>query len=96
MLKLVLCLVSSLFLAVLVLHLRQQRLEINHQANQLHNEVEEQQARLWNQQLEIAVYTAPNAIAHTVGNHELKMVPRAPLPAEQANWVDVAEDPRAE
>ena len=96
MLKLIICLGSSLLLAVLVLHLRQQRLEINHQANQLHNEIEEQQARLWSQQLQIAEFTAPNAIEHTVGNQKLKMVPRAALPAEQANWIDPAEDPRAE
>ncbi len=96
MLKLLLCLVSSMSLAVLVLQLRQQRLELNHQVNQLHNEIAGQQARLWNQQLEIAVATAPNAIAKTVSNRDLKMVPRSPLPAQKANWIDAQENPDAE
>ena len=96
MLKILLCLVSSTLMAVLILQLRQQRLELNHQVNQLHNEIEGQQAKLWNQQLEIAVFTAPNAIAKTVHNHELKMVPRNPLPAQKANWIDYGENPDAE
>ena len=96
MLKILLCFVSSTLIGVLVLQLRQQRLELNHQVNQLHNDIEGQQAKLWNQQLEIAVFTAPNAIAKTVSNHELKMVPRSPLPAQKANWVDGPADPDAE
>ena len=79
MLKLMLCLVCSLLLAVIMLQLRQQRIELNYQANQLHNQIEAQQAKLWNQQLQIAVYTAPNAISQTVDEHSLKMVPRTPM-----------------
>jgi cell division protein FtsL len=93
MLKLVLCLLCSVLLAVLMLHLRQQRLELNHQANKLHNQIEAQQARLWNQQLQIAVYTAPNAISQTVGAHELNLVPQSPLPAGASNWIDVRGEP---
>jgi cell division protein FtsL len=95
MLKLLLCLATGMFLAVLMLHLRQQKLELNHEVNQLHNRIESQQARLWNQQLQIAVFTAPNAITHTVDTHDLKMVPRSPLPAKTANWID-ARDADAE
>ena len=79
MIKLLLCLTTCLCLAVLVLQLRQQRLELGYQSNQLHNKIEDQQARLWNQQLQIAVYTAPNAISQTVDEHSLKMVPRTPI-----------------
>jgi hypothetical protein len=47
--------------------------------------------------LQIAVYTAPNAIAHTVSNHDLKLVPRAPLmrdkTAQATGWIG---DPDAE
>ena len=97
MLKLLLCLVSALLIAVLMLHLRQQRLELNHQANLLHNQIEAQQARLWNQQLQIAVYTAPNAITKTVGDHSLKLVPQSPPRAGRAvnavNWLDTRVDP---
>ena len=96
MLKLLLCLFSSVLLGVLMLQLRQQRLELNHQANKLHNQIEAQQAKLWNQQLQIAMYTAPNAIARTVGEHALDLVPVSPLPAgKQTNWIDNM-DPDAE
>ena len=89
MLKLVLCLFSAILLAVVMLQLRQQRLELNHQSNKLHNQIEAQQARLWSQQLRIAEYTAPNAISQTVGAHELKMVPQSPLPGGRSSWMDV-------
>jgi cell division protein FtsL len=95
MLKLLLCLTTAFLLGVLILHLRQQKLELNHQANQVHNEIEAQQAKLWNQQLQIAIFTAPNAIRQTVETHDLKMVPRSPLPAKTANWIDT-NNPDAE
>ena len=94
MLKLLFCLLSSLLLAVLVLHLRQQKLELAHQANQLHNDIEALQARLWNQQMRIAIPTAPNAIAKTVDGHDLKMVPRSSAPMTAGAWVD--RDPGAD
>ena len=96
MLKLLLCFTTSLLLAVLVLQLRQQKLELAHQANQIHNAIEAQQAKLWNQQLQIAVYTAPNAISKTVGDRQLKMVPQTPLPAVRTNWIDASGNPDAE
>src|SRR3954453_22131464 len=89
MLKLLLTLSLSLILAVALLQLRQQRLELNYQPNRLHNQIRDSQARLWNQQLQIAVYTAPNAISKTVGEHQLKLVPQTPLPASVANWIDM-------
>jgi len=88
MLKLLICLVCAVLIAVAMLHLRQQRLELDHQANLLHNQIEAQQAKLWNQQLQIAVYTAPNAISKTVGDHSLRLVPRAPMTARQTSWID--------
>ena len=92
--ELILCLFSAVLIAVLMLHLRQQRLELNHQANLLHNQIEAQQARLWNQQLQIAVYTAPNAITQTVKTHDMKMVPQAPLPRGRTHWIDVPKPAR--
>ena len=92
MLKILLCLSTSMFLAVLILQLRQQKLELNHEVNQLHNSIESQQSKLWNQQLQIAVVTAPNAIAQTVHTHDLKMVPRSPLPAQTANWIQQGDE----
>jgi len=96
MLKLLLCIFCSALLGALLLQLRQQRLELNFQTNRLHNQIEQSQAKLWNQQLQIAVYTAPNAISETVGKRDLKMVPQAPLPAQKANWLDASVDPNAE
>lgn len=76
MVKLVLCMLLALGLAMMVLQLRQQRLELNYKVNQLHRQIESQQAKLWNQQVQIAVYTAPNAIQQTVTVHDLHLVPR--------------------
>jgi cell division protein FtsL len=96
MIKLLICIFSGLVLAVVMLQLRQQRLELNYQTNQLHNQIEASQARLWNQQLQIAIYTAPNAISQTVGNHDLHLAPPTTLPAGRANWLDAGMDPDAE
>ena len=95
MLKLLLCLAFTISLGVAVLQLRQQRLELNFQTNRLHNQIRSSQAKLWNQQLQIAICTAPNAITKTVGEKNLNMVPTAPLPARQANWI-AGHDPDAE
>jgi hypothetical protein len=96
MLKLLICIFFAALLGAVMLELRQQRLELNFQANRLHTEIEASQSKLWNQQLQIAVYTAPNAISETVGKRDLKMVPQAPLPAQNSNWIDPANDPAAE
>src|SRR3954463_11860722 len=88
MVKMLVCLICAMGLAVMTLQLRQQRLELNYKVSQLHRQIEAQQAKLWNQQLQIAVYTAPNAISKTVGDHSLKLVPRAPLTAKQTSWID--------
>jgi hypothetical protein len=94
MVKLLLCLFSVVALAAVMLQLRQQRLELSHQNNVLHNAIESHQSKLWSQQLQIAVYTAPNAISKTVGEHALKMVPRTPLPAGQTHWMDARPLPQ--
>ena len=78
MLKLLLCLFAALLIGVAVLQIRQQRLELNYQVNQLHNQIEDRQAKLWDQQLQIAIYCAPNAISRTVGQQQLDMVPQTP------------------
>jgi cell division protein FtsL len=96
MLKLLLTLAFSMILAVVLLELRQQRLELNYQTNRLHDQIRKSQSQLWNQQLQIAVYTAPNAISKTVGEQKLNMVPEAPLPAHSARWIDPTQNPDAE
>ena len=95
MLKLLICIVSAAVLAALLLQLRQQRQELGYQNSRTHDQIKDQQARLWNQQLQIAVYTAPNAIRQTVSNHDLKMVPQAPLPRGRTYWIDVNVPPQS-
>ncbi len=87
MIKLILCLVSSIVIAACVLQLRQQRINMNYESNRLHDQLEAGQARLWNQQLQIAVCTAPNAITETVGHHDLKMASPALGQTVTQNWV---------
>ena len=96
MLKLLLCMTFSLLLGVVMLQLRQQRLELNFQTNRLHDEIRRSQAKLWNQQLQIAIYTSPNAITRTVGDQNLNMVPLSPLPAQKGNWIEPDGNPDAE
>jgi hypothetical protein len=96
MLKLLICLIAGLVICGALLQLRQQRLELNFQVNRLHGQIEDRQAKLWDQQLQIAVYTAPNSISRTVGEQKLEMVPQSPLPARAASWIDVTNNPDAE
>ena len=87
MLKLLLCLICGVLLAVLMLHLRQQRLELNHQTNRLHNQIEARQARLWNQQLQIAAATAPSVLKGRIQQHHLPLWSDPRVPAPAGNWV---------
>ena len=79
-----------------MLQLRQQNMQIGHQCNQLHNKIRGRQAKLWSQQMEIAVYTAPNAISQTVASHDLKLVPEVPPADGRQNWIDVEATPAAD
>jgi hypothetical protein len=79
MIKLLLCLFSAAFLGVFVLQLRHQQLELGYQTAALHEKIKNRQGKLWNQQLQIAVYTAPNAIERTVNNEHIDMVPAFPI-----------------
>lgn len=94
MVKIVLCLVSFLVLAGLVMQLRQQHLDLSYQTNRLHSRIEAQQAKLWNQQLRIAAYTAPRAIIETVGQHQIDLVPATPLPPATRIVVSGTSEPR--
>jgi cell division protein FtsL len=87
MIKLLICLACGMVMAVVMLQLRQQELELRHQAADLQLKVQNHQARLWQQQLEIAVYTAPNAVTRIVQEQNLKLVPEASLPLGAGDWV---------
>ena len=79
MVKLIVCLVCGMATAVCILQLRHQRLELAHQCDDIHNRIVISQIKLWNQQLQIAILTAPNAIALTVQQHDLTLVPSKPF-----------------
>ncbi len=88
MLKLLICFLAAITIAVALLQLRQQRLELNHQANALHTAIDARHSKLWNQQLQIAIYTAPNAIQKTVGSNKLDLSPLTPNGVGPTNWID--------
>jgi putative intracellular protease/amidase len=73
MFKLLLCLLCAVLTGTLLLQLRQQHLHLTFETNQIHNQIEATQAQLWNQQLSIAVCTAPNALAATAVDENLKL-----------------------
>ena len=96
MLKMLICLASAVILAGMTLQLRQQRMELGYQTSELNDRINAQQAKLWSQQLQIAVYTAPNAIQQTVKSHDLKMVSESPVHSKNANWIEDSANPDAE
>lgn len=95
MVKLIVCLFCAFAVAVATLQLRQQQLELKHRTSTLQKQIENQQATLWNQQLQIAIYTAPNAIRTTVGQ-DLDLVPESRLPAAAADWMGRPADTKEE
>lgn len=96
MLKLLITLACSILIAVALLQLRHQRLELSYQTNHLHEQIRRSQAKLWDQQLQIAVYTAPNAISKTVGDQKLNMVPQTPIAATKTDWTEPETESAAE
>ncbi len=77
MFKLLICLISATLIAVCMLQLRQQRLQLSYETAELDKQIHNQQARLWNQQIQIASCTAPNAIGQTISLQGLKLVPES-------------------
>ncbi|HEY1685560.1 MAG TPA: hypothetical protein VGG19_12410 [Tepidisphaeraceae bacterium] len=77
MIKIAIGLVSALVLGLVLLQLRAQNLDLSHDCDRLHNQIESQQAKLWNQQLQIATMTGPSAVEKTIADQDLKLVPRA-------------------
>jgi cell division protein FtsL len=88
MIKLLLCLLVFVATAVCLVQLRQQRLELNHECNQLHNTIEARQSRLWNQQLQIAAATTPDKLARQIDIHHLHLEPLAPRGTLPTSWLD--------
>jgi hypothetical protein len=91
MLKLLLCLLAGTGIGTVLLELRQEHLNLSYQTNELHNRIQATQAELWNQQLNIAVGTAPNAIAQTLMGQGTKLA-NPDLATLKRAWI---EDPDA-
>lgn len=92
MLKLLLCLAGGATIGIVTLQLRQQHMELSHQTAQLHDQIRARQGKLWDQQVQIAIYTAPNAIRQTIETQNLKLTPQSPLPDSRRSWIDVRND----
>ena len=88
MLKLLTCLLATIAIGVAMLQTRQQHLEINYQINKLHNQIESQQAKLWSQQLQIAVYAGTPAVSKTIEADALHMVPATSPQDQNAEGTD--------
>lgn len=89
MIKLLICLFSGVALALFMLDIRHQQLELRHQNAELHDRFKAQQAKLWNQQQQIAVFTAPTAISETVKGQHIQMVPQ--FDVQHVDWTQPAE-----
>jgi cell division protein FtsL len=77
MIKIAIGLLASLAIGLALLQLRQQNLDLSHDCDSLHNKIESQQSKLWNQQLQIATMTGPSAVEKIIADQDLKLVPRA-------------------
>lgn len=88
MVKLLICLFCAVLIAAVMLELRQQRMNMGFESSQIHRDIERAQVRLWNQQLQIGIYTAPNAIDQTVRQHQLNLKAPRPVPAGSGTAAD--------
>ena len=90
MLKLLLCFISFALIAAAMLQLREQKRELGYQISKYHSQIESRQAKLWNQQLQIAICTAPNAITNTVTTQDLKLAPPKVQRSKGGAWAGPA------
>ena len=80
-LKLVAALMCTVLIAGVLLHLRHERMEINYRINQAHRRLQDLQAELWNQQVQMAFATSTAAVEKAVGRHNLPLTPAGPAQA---------------
>lgn len=90
MVRLLLCLLVGAGIGLTLLMIRQQRLELQYQSNQVHDQMLEKQRELWRQQVQIAAATAPAALETVLANHQLEMEPDDPAEGLPDEW-DVYE-----
>ena len=81
MLRLLLSLICGLAIAATLLLMRQQRIELQHQCNALHDEMLGVQKQLWEQQLQIAAAVSPAGLKAVLASHQQ----RSATPARQSD-----------
>ena len=96
MIKLLICLFSAAALGVFMLQLRHEHLELGYDTAALHEQIKSQQGKLWNQQLKIAMFTAPNNIEKTVEVDRIDMVPAFSVGPQNQASKDTQHDADAE
>src|SRR5690606_12073067 len=75
MLRLLLAIIAGVAIAGTLLLMRQQRLELQHDCNRLHDAMLDEQKQLWRQQVQIAAAVAPGALKAVLADHELRTAP---------------------
>ena len=93
MVRLLLCIVVGAGIGLTLLMLRQQRLELQYEANQLHDRMLEMQRQLWRQQVQIAAATAPEALETVLASHRLDTQPENASHSLPDEWDVFAADP---
>ena len=87
MIRLLLCLAAALAVAVGLLLLRQQRLQVRHECNVLHARILDAQRELWRQQLRVAVETVPDALRRAA-ERQASAVPGDAEVAAPDDWAE--------
>ena len=85
MLRLLLALLAGLAIAGTLLLMRQQRLLLQHECNEIHDEMLVMQTQLWRQQVQIAAAVAPGALKAVLADHELRGTPNGDV-ASPGPW----------
>lgn len=80
--RLMVVLLVAAALAVALLGLRQQRLEIAHDIARSTRRIEQTRLQLWNLQAQVSNRVQPLALTEAIDRAQLKMQPLTPLPAQ--------------
>ena len=92
MLRLLFCIVTAAAIAVVLLLLRQQRLQLRHECGVLHASIVETQRVLWRQQMQVATATAPDALERAVEQHAARLASDRDVPADASGaWHELPD-----
>lgn len=86
MVRLLLCLLVGAGIGITLLMIRQQRLELQYESNEIHDEMLDTQRQLWRQQVQIAAATAPAALESVLAHHQFETEPTNPTQELPDEW----------